>query len=356
MKIRKNNKGLLQDFLRGSLIGLFVGLLICIYTDRMYACTYEEALDGDWSGYNYMDVVRILNEDMTVPSKLTEDEKKGCLIAPMSDFYKEFDKRAKGIKYEALAAISALETGYFTSEVSKSYNNVGGLMNSDGYFTYKDKEEGIKALSDLLVKGYLKKDGKYYSGKSILEVGRHYNPSAHWVQMYVKVRLDMEERIEGLEEFKVKKEISESRKHILAQARKVYGSKNQLIVSAEECNELALALLKFIRYEREDKGISETYEKVLEERADVEIILDHIDNIYGFSEDEILKVMNSKIDRLKRWTDKTNSMEYTTIDRGFEDCVGESCEDCFYFSHFDEAVEKCVNCVDYKAGYRKDKK
>ena len=117
----------------------------------------------------------------------------------MKDFYEEFNKNSDKIKYEALTAISALETGYFSSEVCNYYNNVGGMRNSKGYFTYASKEEGIEDLSDLLIEEYLNEEGSYYEGTTIVDIGKHFNPSVHWVNMYVKVRLDMEERAEKVE-------------------------------------------------------------------------------------------------------------------------------------------------------------
>lgn len=164
-----------------------------------YSCTYEEALNSDWTGYDLNDVIRILNEDITVPTELTPEQCEACLIGEMKDFYEEFNKNSDKIKYEALTAISALETGYFSSEVCNYYNNVGGMRNSNGYSTYSSKEEGIEALSDLLTEEYLSKEGNYYEGTTIVDIGKHYNPSIHWVNMYVKVRLDMEERAEKVE-------------------------------------------------------------------------------------------------------------------------------------------------------------
>lgn len=164
-----------------------------------YSCTYEEALNSDWTGYDLNDVIRILNEDVTVPTELTPEQRKACLIGEMKDFYEEFNKNSDKIKYEALTAISALETGYFSSEVCNYYNNVGGMRNSNGYSTYSSKEEGIEALSDLLTEEYLSKEGSYYEGTKIVDIGKHFNPSVHWVNMYVKVRLDMEERAEKVE-------------------------------------------------------------------------------------------------------------------------------------------------------------
>lgn len=140
-----------------------------------------------------------------------------------------------------------------------------------------------------------------------------------------------------------------NRNDVLEQARKVYGIRNQLAVAAEECNELAIALLKFVRYENETDGVKKTREKVLEERADVDIVLNHIDSIYGFTEDEIYAAGEAKIQRLKNWLDKSNRLEQSTIDRAVPSYTGKNCSDCFWFEHFDEieAKEACISCKDY---------
>lgn len=193
MKTPKN-KTLLHDLLRGALIGLFAGILVCIFTHRLYACTYEEALNADYMGYNPVDVARILQEDITQPSNLSDTQKEAILLYPMSEYCQIFDDASQGVKYEVLTAISALETGYFTSDVVQAYNNVGGMIEGEGYMSFPDIAEGIKAYARLLTEDYLNSDGRYYEGTTIVDVGEHYNPSVEWVSRYVKIRLDMERR------------------------------------------------------------------------------------------------------------------------------------------------------------------
>lgn len=180
---------------------LIIGAIIVVFiivSDKSDALTYDEAMGLDWGGYDILEVERILTEDMTQPSVLSEEQKEACLIDDMRCFYKDFDKVSEGIKYEALTAISALETGHFKSELAKEYNNVGGMRGSNGYFQYDTKQDGIEALSDLLTNHYLNPEGCYYEGNTILDVSKHYNQSTHWVQLYVMIRLDMERRIENV--------------------------------------------------------------------------------------------------------------------------------------------------------------
>lgn len=117
-------------------------------------------------------------------------------------------------------------------------------------------------------------------------------------------------------------------------------------MAAEELNELAIALLKFMRYSDETEGIDETFDKVLEERADVEIVLNHIDNIYGFTEKQIQAEVWGKVERLKNWLNKTSDMEYTMKERKVPKCAAKDCRECYYLNHPEEAFESgiCKSC------------
>lgn len=188
----------LSKILHPLLVISVIFVVFMIVSDKGDALTYDEAMNLDWGNYDISGVERILTEDMTQPSVLSEEQKEACLIDDMRCFYKDFDKVSEGIKYEALTAISALETGHFKSDLAKYGNNVGGLRGKNGYFHYDTKQEGIEALSNLLTNHYLDPYGCYYEGNTILDVSKHYNQSTHWVQLYVKIRLDMERRIENV--------------------------------------------------------------------------------------------------------------------------------------------------------------
>lgn len=139
--------------------------------------------------------------------------------------------------------------------------------------------------------------------------------------------------------------LTKEQKQVLARARATYGYRNQLAVAAEECNELAIAVLKFMRYEDVVEGFNNTRQKVLEERADVEVILNHIDEIYGITKKELEKEVSGKIDRVNRWLSKSNDLSVSMVDRAVNPI---SCEKCFYYDHFDEAVEECKKCKKFE--------
>lgn len=101
----------------------------------------------------------------------------------------------------------------------------------------------------------------------------------------------------------------------LARARAVYGDKNQIIVSIEECCELAAILAKFARYHNSETAVQELKPQVLDEVADVLIVLDHVTNIFEISDEEVKSRIMTKVERLQRWLQESNEFEQTTRDR-----------------------------------------
>lgn len=102
---------------------------------------------------------------------------------------------------------------------------------------------------------------------------------------------------------------------ILAKAREVYGNKNQVMVCIEELNELACVLAKYPRYDSENTARIELHDKVVDEVADVEIILEHVKAIMQLNQSEIEARKEAKIDRLNRWLKTGKTQQVTTEDR-----------------------------------------
>ena len=113
---------------------------------------------------------------------------------------------------------------------------------------------------------------------------------------------------------------------ILKKAREVYGHKNQILVCIEELNELGAALAKYPRYEDEQEAKEKLHDKVLDEAADVLIILDHVQAIVGLTDEEIANRICEKAARLERWLSNSSSMQRTLEDRavGVPEC--KTCE------------------------------
>lgn len=101
----------------------------------------------------------------------------------------------------------------------------------------------------------------------------------------------------------------------LAKARDVYGNKNQILVAIEELNELACVLAKFPRYDSEYEAQLDLHQKVIDEVADVEIILHHVKAIFNLNQEEIDVRKVAKVERVQRWLDNSTSMQRTVEDR-----------------------------------------
>lgn len=101
----------------------------------------------------------------------------------------------------------------------------------------------------------------------------------------------------------------------LCKARKSYGNKNQIMVCIEELNELACVLAKYPRYEDETKARCELHDKALDELADVYIILEHAKQILSIPDEEIMHRAKRKLERLKSWLNKSDSMQETIDNR-----------------------------------------
>ena len=102
---------------------------------------------------------------------------------------------------------------------------------------------------------------------------------------------------------------------LLTKTRDTYGNKNQILVAMEELCELSAALAKFPRYEDEQDAINKTRGSVLDEVADVFIVLNHVTQIFGLTNEDIESRMDKKLERLSRWLDTAESFEQTTKDR-----------------------------------------
>ena len=133
--------------------------------------------------------------------------------------------------------------------------------------------------------------------------------------------------------------LTDESKKVLAKARLIYGSKNQISVAIEELNELACVLCKFIRYEHEEDAVEALYDKVVDEMADVLVVTDHIKAIFAMSDNVVETRAEAKVARVRNWLEKSNSMEQTTVDREVPDPTEKAFCDSLVQSH-------CKNCAN----------
>lgn len=147
---------------------------------------------------------------------------------------------------------------------------------------------------------------------------------------------------------------------VLAQARKTYGNKNQILVCMEELNELACVLAKYPRYTDEHEATMDLYDKVLDEVADVAIILKHVMEIFKITDEALDARIYNKTTRLLRWLMHSSSMQETIDDRAVGDEqpevtteterteVNDFCKGCKWHHYpgmtYGEYMENCRPC------------
>lgn len=103
---------------------------------------------------------------------------------------------------------------------------------------------------------------------------------------------------------------------LLETAQANYGYANQVVVAIEELCELGAVLSKYPRYDFHDDALEVLRPKVLEETADVIIMMRHIQMIFNIQPDDLADMMDKKLNRLKRWLNNDDkSFQHTTEDR-----------------------------------------
>lgn len=115
--------------------------------------------------------------------------------------------------------------------------------------------------------------------------------------------------------------LTDEQKTILARARATYGDVAQLLVSIEELNELACVCAKYPRYNNRYDALDKLYEKAVDEVADTLIVLDHIINIFGITDERLKSRIKAKCERLNRWLEDSKDLQHTTEDREVKEGV-----------------------------------
>lgn len=140
---------------------------------------------------------------------------------------------------------------------------------------------------------------------------------------------------------------------LLQNAQATYGYANQITVAIEELCELGAVLAKYPRYDFHDDAVDALRTKVVEETADVIIVLRHIQMIFGIQPTDVEDMMDKKLNRLKRWLESENkSIQHTTEDRAVEVPHSTDCTECYYWEHIDEAAtDTCKNCTKSNNNY-----
>ena len=106
--------------------------------------------------------------------------------------------------------------------------------------------------------------------------------------------------------------ITEQGLQVLQRARETYGAHKQIGVAAEECTELAKELIKAFRYDSFDDVVKNTKKNVIDEVADVLIVLNHVFTLFNITPEDLQPHITKKLQRLEYWLDNSSSIEFTT--------------------------------------------
>ena len=80
---------------------------------------------------------------------------------------------------------------------------------------------------------------------------------------------------------------------LLIEAYELWGKKSQVLIALEEMAELSKELLKNINRSKNNET------EIKDEIADVYIMLEQLKLMYNISEDELIQLMENKLERLK---------------------------------------------------------
>lgn len=137
-------------------------------------------------------------------------------------------------------------------------------------------------------------------------------------------------------------------KHTLKRAVETYGAQRQICVAAEELCELSSVLMKYARYDTHDAAVKAMREKVIDEVADVVVMINQLYTIFDLHDPEVFKRAQAKVARLEGWLAKSDSLQQSTTDREVPDekdlsyLLDKHCKNCDWYKD----TEMCDTCVD----------
>lgn len=92
-------------------------------------------------------------------------------------------------------------------------------------------------------------------------------------------------------------------KELFRKAIEAFGADEQIGVAQEECAELIIALSKHHRVSKfqayDKRKVQRCVNNILEEITDVQIMLDQIMIIYGFTAKDVAEIREAKLERLE---------------------------------------------------------
>lgn len=148
--------------------------------------------------FNFLKVSADTN-DLTSYRYISEDAFAYALLNDLKPYASDYLK----VGYENsidpifLAAKDAYESGWGTSYLAKSKNNLSGWKDNSGNYMYFDSySDCIAHTGAALKENYLCESGKYFNGYSVSDVGKIYAAYSEWDQAIIEIMYQIESRID----------------------------------------------------------------------------------------------------------------------------------------------------------------
>lgn len=139
----------------------------------------------------------IITDQVLSSSGCTISDLKNLSVGNLKDYVQVFYQAEykTGVNAVYLLAIACVESGYGTSDLANTHNNLFGLRSGDGYLYFNTKKECIYYTAELLKEKYLNPDGDYFNGSSIHGVAIRYCETPEWPDVVYSVYLKLMEEV-----------------------------------------------------------------------------------------------------------------------------------------------------------------
>lgn len=125
-------------------------------------------------------------------------------------------EKKTGVNAVFLAALALHESGGGTSRIYKDKNNLYGFGAYDGTpyqsaYTFDTPEEGTLYVADFMRREYLSRDGRWYSGETLKDVGKRYATCEDWSELVASHMRDIVDSAISKGEAEILKNIKEEK-------------------------------------------------------------------------------------------------------------------------------------------------
>ena len=117
------------------------------------------------------------SNNLTELSNLTQEQihtmLEGTRLQCLSAYYYEYEKIYK-VNALFIISLTSLESGYGTSKLARTHNNLAGYRGSKGWTYFNSWHDCLNEVYRLIGQEYLSPDGRFYNGLDIKSINSKY--------------------------------------------------------------------------------------------------------------------------------------------------------------------------------------